>query len=129
MLKGIPVRDAVFAELKEKVARAKLAKAKRAPGLAVVLVGDDPASAVYVSHKEKGCDEVGFHHVTHRLPGDAPEGDVLELIGELNADATIDGILIQLPLPKGMDQEKVLLTVDGTSHETTLRLVPEPEED
>ena len=112
LLKGIPVRDAVFAELKEKVARAKLSKAKRAPGLAVVLVGDDPASAVYVSHKEKGCDEVGFHHVTHRLPADTPVENVLERIGELNADAAIDGILVQLPLPKGMDQEKVLLAVD-----------------
>ena len=67
LLKGKPVRDAVFAELKQ-----KLAGAPRKPGLAVVLVGDDPASAVYVSHKEKGCDEVGFHHVTHRLSADTP---------------------------------------------------------
>ena len=68
MLKGAPVRDAVFAGLKVKVAAAR-----RRPGLAVVLVGDDPASAVYVSHKEKGCDEVGFHHVTHRLPASTPQ--------------------------------------------------------
>ncbi len=107
LLKGHPVRDAVFAELKEKVAAAA-----RRPGLAVVLVGDDPASAVYVSHKEKGCDEVGFHHVTHRLPADTPEQDVLALIGKLNADADIDGILVQLPLPRGMNQDRVLLAVD-----------------
>jgi methylenetetrahydrofolate dehydrogenase (NADP+)/methenyltetrahydrofolate cyclohydrolase len=106
MLKGKPVRNAVFAELKEKVARAP-----RAPGLAVILVGEDPASAVYVSHKEKGCDEVGFHHVTHRLPADTPEEVVLALIADLNADRKIDGILVQLPLPKGLDQEKVLLAV------------------
>jgi len=71
LLKGKPVRDAVFAELKVKVA-----SAPRKPGLAVVLVGDDPASSVYVSHKEKGCEEVGFHHVTHRLPADTPENEV-----------------------------------------------------
>ena len=106
LLKGIPVRDAVFAELKTKMARAP-----RRPGLAVVLVGDDPASAVYVSHKEKGCDEVGFHHVTHRLPATTPETEVLDLIDQLNRDAAIDGILVQLPLPKGMDQDKVLLSV------------------
>jgi len=96
LLKGKPVRDAVFAELKEKVAAAP-----RRPGLAVVLVGDDPASAVYVRHKEKGCEEVGFHHVTHRLPADTPEADVLALIHELNGDTAIDGILVQLPLPAG----------------------------
>jgi methylenetetrahydrofolate dehydrogenase (NADP+)/methenyltetrahydrofolate cyclohydrolase len=107
LLKGKPVRDTVFAELKEKVAGAP-----RPPGLAVVLVGDDPASAVYVRHKEKGCDEVGYHHLTHRLPADTSEAAVLKLIGELNADPVIDGILVQLPLPKGMNEEKVLLAVD-----------------
>jgi len=107
MLKGAPVRDAVFAGLKVKVAAAP-----RRPGLAVVLVGDDPASAVYVSHKEKGCDEVGFHHVTHRLPAQTPQDQVLALIARLNADPAIDGILVQLPLPAGIDQEAVLLAVD-----------------
>ncbi|MCK9994837.1 MAG: bifunctional 5,10-methylenetetrahydrofolate dehydrogenase/5,10-methenyltetrahydrofolate cyclohydrolase [Candidatus Krumholzibacteria bacterium] len=107
LLKGKPVRDAVFAELKVKVAQAP-----RKPGLAVVLVGDDPASAVYVSHKEKGCEEVGFHHVTHRLPADTPEGNVLDLVGQLNADPAIDGILVQLPMPRKINQEKVLGAVD-----------------
>ena len=124
LLKGKPVRDAVFAELKEKVSAAA-----RKPGLAVVLVGDDPASAVYVSHKEKGCEEVGLHHVTHRLPADTPEDDVLELIQQLNNDAAIDGILVQLPLPKHMDQDKVLISVnpakdvDGFHPENLGRLV------
>lgn len=107
LLKGKPVRDAVFADLKKKIA-----SAARKPGLAVVLVGDDPASAVYVSHKEKGCDEVGMHHVTHRLPAETPEAELLDLIHTLNNDATIDGILVQLPLPKHMDQENVLISVD-----------------
>jgi methylenetetrahydrofolate dehydrogenase (NADP+)/methenyltetrahydrofolate cyclohydrolase len=92
--------------------KAKVAAATRRPGLAVVLVGDDPASAVYVSHKEQGCDEVGFHHLTHRLPASTPQGRVLDLIAQLNADPAIDGILVQLPLPAGIDQEAVLLAVD-----------------
>ena len=107
LLKGNPVRDAVFAEL-----TAKVAASFRPPGLAVVLVGDDPASAVYVKHKEKGCETVGFHHVTHRLPANTPENDVLNLIALLNADRAIDGILVQLPLPRGMNQERVLVAVD-----------------
>ena len=107
LLKGKPVRDAVFAELKSKVAALP-----RRPGLAVVLVGDDAASAVYVSHKEKGCDEVGFHHVTHRLPADTPQDRLLALVAGLNADPAIDGILIQLPLPAHLDQDAVLLAVD-----------------
>ncbi len=107
LLKGIPVRDQVFAELKEKVA-----KAPRKPGLAVILVGDDPASSIYVKHKEKGCQEVGFHHETHHLAADTSEQDLLKLIDRLNKDQAIDGILIQLPLPKGLDQDKIQLAVD-----------------
>ncbi len=107
LLKGKPVRDKVFAELKEKVSALS-----RKPGLAVVLVGDDPASSVYVRHKEKGCQEVGFHHETHRLAADVSEAEVLALVQRLNQDSLIDGILIQLPLPAGLDQEKILLAVD-----------------
>ena len=107
LLKGKAVRDQVFSELKEKVA-----KAPRKPGLAVILVGDDAASSVYVSHKEKGCEEVGFHHETHRLDASTDENTLLELIGRLNRDRAIDGILIQLPLPKGLDQDRILLSVD-----------------
>ena len=107
MLKGAVVRDAVFAELRERVVAAP-----RTPGLAVVLVGDDPASQVYVGHKEKGCETVGFHHVTHRLPADTPEEDLLALVTALNRDPAIDGILIQLPLPAGIDQSLILRAVD-----------------
>jgi len=107
LLKGKPVRDAVLETLRDKVAAAA-----RKPGLAVVLVGDDPASAVYVRNKEKGCEEIGFHHVTHRLPTDTPQQKILGLIGELNADTRIDGILVQLPLPRGIDEQLVLRSVD-----------------
>lgn len=107
LLQGAPVRDRIFEEL-----AAKVRQAQRPPGLAVVLVGDDPASAVYVSHKEKGCREVGFHQQTHRLPADTPENEVLALIDRLNADEGIDGILVQLPLPQGLDTDRILLRVD-----------------
>lgn len=107
LLKGKPVRNAVFAELKE-----KMQTAPRKPGLAVVLVGDDAASAVYVQHKEKGCEEVGFHHETHRLPADTPQSQVLDLVHRLNEDKAIDGILIQLPMPKSIDQDEVLMAVN-----------------
>ncbi|MEZ4389382.1 MAG: bifunctional methylenetetrahydrofolate dehydrogenase/methenyltetrahydrofolate cyclohydrolase FolD [Candidatus Krumholzibacteriia bacterium] len=107
ILDGRPVRDAVLSELALKVAGAA-----RAPGLAVILVGDDPASAVYVGQKEKGCAAVGFHHRTHRLPADASEREVLALVDRLNADPLIDGILVQMPLPRHIDGDRVLLAVD-----------------
>ena len=107
LLKGKPVRDQILESLAGQVR-----KATRPPGLAVILVGQDPASAVYVSHKEKSCREVGFHQETHRLGADTPEDDVILLIDKLNADKSIDGILVQLPLPPGMDQDRILLRVD-----------------
>lgn len=107
ILDGRPVRDAVLDELAGQVAAAT-----RPPGLAVILVGDDPASAVYVRQKEKGCQRVGFQHQTHRLPADTPEAELLALIARLNGDDRIDGILVQMPLPAAMDAERVLETVD-----------------
>ena len=107
ILDGRPVRDAVLAELADKVAQAP-----RAPGLAVILVGDDPASRVYVGQKEKGCAKVGFHHETHRLAVDTPEAEVLALVEQLNGDDRIDGILVQMPLPDHIDSDRVLMAVD-----------------
>lgn len=82
------------------------------PGLAVVLVGDDPASAVYVAAKGKACEEAGMHTVTLRLPADTSENDLLARIGHLNADPAIHGILVQMPLPKQIDPERVIRRVD-----------------
>ncbi len=107
LLKGTAVRDRVLENLAE-----RLAAAPRAPGLAVVLIGDDPASRVYVRHKEKACARLGLHHVTHRLPATTTTEEALVLVRELNADPTIDGILIQLPLPPQLDQDTVLQAVD-----------------
>lgn len=77
-------------------------------GLAVILVGDDPASRVYVNNKKKACAEIGIYSEEHLLPADAAEAELLSLIDKLNADPKISGILVQLPLPDGFDEEKVI---------------------
>lgn len=88
------------------------AKAGRAPGLAVVLVGEDPASNVYVRSKGKATREAGMESIEHRLPADVPAEDLLALVATLNADPTIDGILVQLPLPKHIDEQTVIAAID-----------------
>lgn len=80
----------------------------RAPGLAVILIGSDPASQVYVSHKRKDCEEVGFVSVAHDLPASTSQGELLGLIDQLNRDSAIDGILVQLPLPAHLDASQLL---------------------
>jgi len=82
------------------------------PGLAVVLVGDDPASQIYVRNKTKACAEAGIKTFDHRLPAATSDGELLGLVASLNTDARIDGILIQLPLPAGIDARRVLFAVD-----------------
>ena len=82
------------------------------PGLAVVLVGDDPASEIYVRSKGEHSLAVGMHSVTHRLPADTGQHDLLRLVAELNVDPLIHGILVQLPLPKGLDEKAVVLAID-----------------
>ncbi|MDE2362106.1 MAG: bifunctional methylenetetrahydrofolate dehydrogenase/methenyltetrahydrofolate cyclohydrolase FolD [Hyphomicrobiales bacterium] len=82
------------------------------PGLAVVLVGDDPASGVYVRSKSRMAEQLGFHSVQHNLPADVAQADLNALIGRLNADPAIHGILVQLPLPKGLDTADALERID-----------------
>jgi methylenetetrahydrofolate dehydrogenase (NADP+)/methenyltetrahydrofolate cyclohydrolase len=82
------------------------------PGLAVVLVGDDPASQIYVRNKTKALAEAGFACFDHHLAADTAEGKLLELVKTLNLDGAVDGILVQLPLPKHIDSKRVLLTID-----------------
>ncbi|MFL4557741.1 bifunctional methylenetetrahydrofolate dehydrogenase/methenyltetrahydrofolate cyclohydrolase FolD [Yersinia kristensenii] len=86
----------------------RLAAGKRAPGLAVVLVGENPASQIYVASKRKACEEVGFVSRSYDLPMTTTEAELLALIDSLNGDSEIDGILVQLPLPAGIDNVKVL---------------------
>ena len=81
---------------------------RRRPGLAVILVGDDPASRVYVSGKERDCAECGFLSFEHKLPAETTQAELLALIETLNADGTVDGILCQLPLPGHLDAEAVI---------------------
>ncbi|OHB26446.1 MAG: bifunctional methylenetetrahydrofolate dehydrogenase/methenyltetrahydrofolate cyclohydrolase [Phenylobacterium sp. RIFCSPHIGHO2_01_FULL_69_31] len=101
------VRAKVAAEVAELRAKHGLQ-----PGLAVVLVGDDPASQVYVKSKGEHSLAVGMHSVTHRLPADTQQGELLRLVADLNADPLIHGILVQLPLPKHLDEKAVIAAID-----------------
>ena len=95
------------------VPRIEALKARgHAPGLAVLLVGDDPASAVYVRNKIKACEEAGIHSVFEKLPADIDEGELIAAIGRLNADPRLHGILVQLPLPKHLNAQRVLESID-----------------
>ena len=83
----------------------------RVPHLVVILVGNDPGSHTYVRNKEKACEVVGFKHTTYRLPEETSEQEVLDRISELNADNSVDGILVQLPLPRHISETKVIETI------------------
>ena len=104
---------AMSAELREELAlRVQRLKGKGVtPGLAVILVGDDPASQIYVKNKELGCQQVGIHSVTIRLPETASQAELEAQIDKLNADASIHGILVQLPLPQGLDEAAALVGI------------------
>lgn len=104
---------AMSAELREELAlRVQRVKGKGVtPGLAVILVGDDPASQIYVKNKELGCQQVSIHSVTIRLPETASQAELEAQIDKLNADASIHGILVQLPLPQGLDEAAALARI------------------
>jgi methylenetetrahydrofolate dehydrogenase (NADP+)/methenyltetrahydrofolate cyclohydrolase len=105
---------AIAAKVRAEVAQAvkDLRSRGLAPGLAVVRVGEDPASAVYVRGKRKDCEEVGIVSWEHHLPDTVSQEDLLALVARLNADPAVHGILVQLPLPKGIDERKVLDAID-----------------
>lgn len=107
---------AVAAEVRERVAKGveELAAAHDGltPGLATVLVGDDPASHIYVGNKRKQTEEVGMRSIHHGLGAEMPTDELLDLVRELNDDDTVDGILVQLPLPEQIDQDAVIATID-----------------
>ncbi|WP_127957700.1 bifunctional methylenetetrahydrofolate dehydrogenase/methenyltetrahydrofolate cyclohydrolase FolD [Serratia microhaemolytica] len=107
IIDGKTVAQQVRNEVAERV-RQRLAAGRRAPGLAVILVGENPASQIYVASKRKACEEVGFVSRSYDLPDSTTEAELLALIDNLNADNSIDGILVQLPLPIGVDNIKVL---------------------
>ena len=106
-LDGKDLAQRIKLQLKEETLGLKESLGK-VPGLAIILVGDNPASKIYVNSKIKGCSELGFESFAHFLPENTSEERVLELIGELNEDERVNGILVQLPLPKHVDEKKVI---------------------
>ncbi|WP_300621784.1 bifunctional methylenetetrahydrofolate dehydrogenase/methenyltetrahydrofolate cyclohydrolase FolD [uncultured Fusobacterium sp.] len=106
-LDGKDLAQRIKLQLKEETLELKESLGK-VPGLAIILVGDNPASKIYVNSKIKGCSELGFESFAHFLPENTSEERVLELIGELNEDERVNGILVQLPLPKHVDEKKVI---------------------
>jgi methylenetetrahydrofolate dehydrogenase (NADP+) / methenyltetrahydrofolate cyclohydrolase len=110
ILDGVPIADAIRAEVAARVAAFK--PGGRKPGLAVVIVGENPASMVYVRAKGKACEEAGMHSETIRLSDQTTEAELLAVVDRLNADPAIHGFLVQLPLPKPINAERVLNRVN-----------------
>ncbi len=111
LLDGKATAARLHTRIKDEVAR-RLADGRRAPGLAVILVGDDPASRVYVGKKRRLCEDVGFISRGFDLPASTRQADLLARIDALNADPAIDGILVQLPLPAHIDADTVIQRID-----------------
>ncbi|EIM77989.1 bifunctional 5,10-methylene-tetrahydrofolate dehydrogenase/ 5,10-methylene-tetrahydrofolate cyclohydrolase [Nitratireductor aquibiodomus RA22] len=110
IIDGKALAEDVVAKVKTETAR--LTETGVTPGLAVVIVGEDPASQVYVASKSRRAKECGFHSVQHSLPQETGEEELVALVEELNADPAIHGILVQLPLPKHIDEGRIIQTID-----------------
>ena len=110
IISGPEVSGEIYAELRERIE--KLKSEGTTPGLAVILVGDDPASQVYVRNKGRKCEELGMHSETIVLPKETTEEELLARIDALNKDPSIHGFLVQLPLPKHIDEDKVIEAID-----------------
>ena len=110
IIDGKQVAADMRAELKEKVAGLK--EKGVIPGLGVILVGDDPASRSYVTAKERACEEIGIYSDDNRLPADISQDELMALVQKMNQDPKINGILVQLPLPKHLNEDEVLLAID-----------------
>lgn len=107
ILDGKSLSERIVDELKQRV-DALLAAGRRAPALAVILVGDDPASSIYVRNKRRACERAGVHSVSHDLPSSTTQVELLALIDQLNESPEVDGILVQMPLPPQIDPETVI---------------------
>lgn len=112
-LNGIECGKALRAQIARRVQEV-LKERGTVPHLVAVLVGEDAASQTYVGSKVKACEEVGFRSTLLRRPADTTEAELLEVVAELNADAAVDGFIVQLPLPKHIDEERVTLAIDPT---------------
>ena len=111
IIDGKAISAAVRGEIKENTQRF-IAETGVTPGLAVIIVGTDPASQVYVRNKRRACEEVGFYSEAYELPEATTQAELEALVDKLNADSNIHGILCQLPLPKHLDEESILLRID-----------------
>ncbi|MEQ3764034.1 MAG: bifunctional methylenetetrahydrofolate dehydrogenase/methenyltetrahydrofolate cyclohydrolase FolD [Alcanivorax sp.] len=111
LIDGNATAKAMRESIRQRV-EARTNAGKRAPGLAVVLVGNDPASEVYVSHKRKDCEQVGIISTAYDLPDTTSQEELINLIDELNGNDKIDGILVQLPLPAGLNSDEILERID-----------------
>ena len=111
IIDGKNIAATIRAEISQSVAALKKEKGL-VPGLAVIIVGEDPASKVYVRNKHRACEEVGFASFGYELPAQTTEEELLALVDKLNRDDSVHGILVQLPLPKHLDEEKILLAID-----------------
>ena len=111
LLDGKQIASEVRAGVATRVAE-RIAAGRRVPGLAVIQVGEDPASSVYVGSKRRACAEVGFHSESHDLPDTTSQAELLALIDRLNGDPAVDGILVQLPLPAAIDADAVIERID-----------------
>ena len=107
LIDGKAVAETLINRVREGV-EARVAAGKRAPALAVILVGDDPASGIYVKNKKRSCEKAGVRSVAYDLPGSTSQEELLSIIDTLNADDSVDGILVQLPLPKQIDPQLVI---------------------
>ncbi|MFL2876993.1 MAG: bifunctional methylenetetrahydrofolate dehydrogenase/methenyltetrahydrofolate cyclohydrolase FolD [Pontiellaceae bacterium] len=110
IIDGIAISEEIRSELKEKVAR--LSANGTTPGLGVILLGDNPASRSYVTAKERACERIGIYSDDNRMPADTSEADLLNKIDQMNQNPRIHGILVQLPLPKHIDESTILLAID-----------------
>ena len=107
IIDGKAIANDLLNSIKSKI-EIRIAASKRAPCLAVVLVGADPASAIYVRNKRKACDKIGIRSISHNLPASTSEADLLALIDSLNSDSSVDGILVQSPLPPQIRDEAII---------------------
>ena len=111
IIDGKAISAQIRAEIKEKTSEFTEKNGYR-PGLAVIIVGSDPASQVYVRNKRRACEEVGFYSEAYELPEETTQAELIALVDKLNADSNIHGILCQLPLPRHLDENEVILRID-----------------
>lgn len=111
LIDGKAVAETLITQVREGV-DARLAAGKRAPALAVILIGDDPASGVYVRNKKRSCEKAGIRSLAWDLPTSTTQDELLAIIDQLNADDSVDGILVQLPLPKHIEPQAVIERID-----------------